>query len=252
MTIETSEEIEGLLRIGHVVAVVRDTLLEVARPGMTTAELDAIGAKLLEEHGAQSAPKHLYQFPGYTCISINEEVAHGIPGERVILEGDMLNVDVSASMGGFFADTGASRVMGDAARFPAQHKLCSAGQEALEAALSVVRAGVQFRVMGRAIEEVARGRGFRIIRNLCSHGVGRALHEQPDYIPSYDDRADIRRFKEGDVITIEPFLTTGRTQVHEGADGWTMLNAPGSITAQYEHSLIITRERPILLTVQQR
>jgi methionyl aminopeptidase len=249
MTVETLAEIEGLKRIGHVVALVRDTLLEVARPGMTTAELDALGARLLEEHGAQSAPKRLYNFPGYTCISINEEVAHGIPGERVIQEGDMLNVDVSASMDGFFADTGATRVMGERGKWATQHKLCDATREALEAALAVVRAGVQFRVMGRAIEQVSRKHGFRIIRNLCSHGVGRALHEEPDYIPSFDDRSEVRRFHEGDVITIEPFLTTGRATVVEGKDGWTMLNSPGSLTAQFEHSLIITRERPILLTV---
>jgi methionyl aminopeptidase len=248
MTIQTDEELEALHRIGHVVALVRDTMLEVARPGMTTAELDELGGRLLAEHGAQSAPKSLYAFPGYTCISINEEVAHGVPGERVIQEGDLLNVDVSASMDGFFADTGASRAMGPLELYRQQHKLCQATLEALEAALSVVRAGVQFRVMGRAIEQVARRHGFRIIRNLCSHGVGRALHEEPDYIPAYDDRSDVRRFKEGDVITIEPFLTTGRTLVDEGADGWTMTNTAGSLTAQFEHSLVITRAQPIILT----
>jgi methionyl aminopeptidase len=249
MTLKSEQELEALRRIGQIVAQVLQQMLDAAEPGVTTAELDALGARLLAEHGALSAPMHSVGFPATTCISVNEEVAHGIPGPRVLQSGDLVNIDVSASLDGFFADTGASKPLGPSEHLDLQRRLCDATQEALNAALAVVTHGAPFRAMGRAIEEVAKKRGFRVIRNLCSHGVGRSLHEPPDYIPGFEDRHDKRTFKDGDVITIEPFLTTGRSIVHEGSDRWTLLNTKGSFSAQYEHSLIITRDAPILLTV---
>jgi methionyl aminopeptidase len=246
MTIETQDDIAGLQRIGRVVSLVLQRMLDAAEPGMRTRELDALGARWLAEHGARSAPQLTYDFPGATCISINEEAAHGIPGERVIRAGDVLNVDVSAELGGYFADTGGTCVVPPTT--PQKTRLCHATRAALAAAMKVARDGQPINGIGAAIERTARTYGFRIIENLGSHGVGRALHEEPEHIAGYFDPHDRRVLKEGMVITIEPFLSTKSRQVTETADGWTLVGAPGNLSAQYEHTMIITRGEPIVVT----
>jgi len=213
---------------------------------MTTAELDALGERWLAEHGARSAPRLMYDFPGATCISINEEAAHGIPGARRIRAGDMVNVDVSAELDGYFADTGGSRAVPPVT--PLQTRLCHATRTALASAMRHARAGAPLNGIGRAIETTARAHRFRVIRNLASHGVGRSLHEEPKEIPGYFDAADRRVLKEGMVITIEPFLSTKSSRVDAAADGWTLVGAPGNLSAQYEHTMIITRSAPIVVT----
>ncbi len=246
MTIESEDDIAGLKRIGRIVSLVLQELLETAEPGMTTLELDQLGGRLLESHGAQSAPKLTYDFPGYTCISINEEAAHGIPGGRVIRAGDVLNVDVSAELGGYFADTGGTRVIPPTN--PQKTRLCHATRTALEQAMKQARAGRPISGIGAAIERVAKTYGFKIIENLGSHGVGRALHEAPEHIPGYYDPKDKRLLQEGMVITIEPFLSTKSRIVEETDDGWTLVGVPGNLSAQYEHTMIITRGDPIVVT----
>lgn len=247
MTIESPSDIQALQRIGGIVARVRETMLAAARPGMTTAELDAIGERLLAEAGARSAPRLTYDFPGATCISVNEEAAHGVPGARVLRAGDVLNVDVSAELDGYFADTGGTRVLPSASA--RDTRLCHAARTALAEALKVARAGQPLNGIGAAIEATARRFGFRVIENLGSHGVGRALHEAPDHIAGYYDPADERVLHEGLVITIEPFLSTRTRVVEEAADGWTLVGAHGNRSAQFEHTLIVTRNEPIVVTV---
>ncbi|MBN8923784.1 MAG: type I methionyl aminopeptidase [Rhodanobacter sp. 68-29] len=247
MTIETENDVVALKRIGRIVSYVLDEMLAAAEPGMTTRELDALGAALLERHGARSAPQLTYGFPGATCISINEEAAHGIPGERAIRAGDVLNVDVSAELGGYFADTGGTRVVPPTN--PQKTRLCHATRTALEQAMKQARHGRPINGIGAAIQRTARTYGFRVIENLGSHGVGRALHEDPDHIPGYFDPADQRLLQEGMVITIEPFLSTRSRVVDEAADGWTLVGARGNLSAQYEHTMIITRGEPIVVTV---
>ena len=247
MTIETEDQLEKLRVIGRIVAWVLKEMMRRAEPGMTTAELDAIGAELLASEGARSAPKLTYDFPGATCISVNEEVAHGVPGTRVLQPGDMVNVDVSAEKDGYFADTGGSFVIPPVA--PEKRRLCMATREALNSALNEARAGNRLNRIGKAIEQTAKRRGYRVIRNLCSHGVGGALHEEPEEIYGYYEPADRRILHEGMVITIEPFLSDRNRNVGDGGDGWTLVGKPGSISAQYEHTLVITRGKPILLTV---
>ncbi|MCL7714981.1 type I methionyl aminopeptidase [Stenotrophomonas mori] len=247
MTIDSQSDIDGLRRVGRLVAQVREAMLAAARPGMTTAELDRVGERLLADQGAQPAPRLTYGFPGITCISVNEEAAHGVPGERVLAAGDVLNVDVSAELGGYFADTGGTRVLPEAA--PRDLRLCHAARSALDNALKVARAGQPLNLIGAAIEQTARRFGFRVIENLGSHGVGRALHEEPEHIPGYYDPQDTRRLHDGMVITIEPFLSTRSRRVEEGDDGWTLLGTPGNRSAQYEHTLIVTRGEPIVVTL---
>jgi methionyl aminopeptidase len=247
MTIETQEDLEGLRRVGRAVAIVRDEMLARAQAGMTTRELDAIGEQLLARQGVRSAPRLVYDFPGATCISVNEEAAHGVPGDRVLQAGDVLNVDVSAERGGYYADTGGTTVIPTASA--QKTRLCHATREALSNALQVVRAGRLIRDVGAAIEQTARRYGFRVIENLCGHGVGRSLHEEPEYIPGYFDRTDTRVLQEGMVIAIEPFLSTKSRTVTEADDGWTLVGVPGNLSAQFEHTLIVTRGEPIVLTV---
>jgi methionyl aminopeptidase len=246
MTIETQDDVVGLKKTGRVVAITLQTMLGAARPGMTTRELDAIGAHLLQQHGARSAPKLSYNFPGTTCISINEEAAHGIPGDRIIRAGDVLNVDVSAELGGYFADTGGTTVIPPTTA--QKTRLCHATRTALAEAMKAARAGQRINRIGAAIERTASAYGFRVIENLGSHGVGRALHEAPEHIAGYFDPSDDRVLKEGMVITIEPFLSTRSRVVTEAEDGWTLAGVPGNLSAQYEHTMIITRGAPIVVT----
>lgn len=247
MTVESEDDVAALRRIGRIVSYVLQEMLAAAEPGMTTRELDALGEKLLESHGARSAPRLTYNFPGATCISINEEAAHGIPGDRVIQPGDLLNVDVSAELDGYFADTGGTRIVPPANAL--KTRLCHATRTALERAMTQARAGQPLNGIGAAIQGTAETYGFKVIENLASHGVGRALHEAPGSIPGYFDPKDRRILKENMVITIEPFLSTKSRRVTETADGWTLVGARGNLSAQYEHTMIITRGEPIVVTL---
>lgn len=247
MTIQNQSDIVALQHIGRIVSLVLHRMLDSVEPGMTTRELDDIGERLLSEHGARSAPRLAYDFPGSTCISVNEEAAHGVPGDRIIRPGDMVNVDVSAELGGYFADTGGTMVVPPGS--PIKTRLCHATRLALAEAIKVARAGQPINRIGRAIEHVANTHRLRIIENLGGHGVGRAIHEEPEHIAGYYDAGDQRILKEGMVIAIEPFLSTKSRMVAEADDGWTLVGKPGNLSAQYEHTLIVTRSEPIILTV---
>lgn len=246
MTIQSDRDVEGLKAVGRVVSMVLQQMLDTIEPGMTTAELDEIGRGLLERHGARSAPRAVYDFPGATCISVNEEVAHGIPGPRVLQPGDVVNIDVSAEMDGYFADTGGTRVVPPSS--PLKDRLCHATKVALREALKHARAGARISAIGKAIQQVAKEHRFRVIRNLGGHGVGRSLHEEPSGIVSYFDPGDPRILQEGVVVAIEPFLSTRSTRVTEAEDGWTLLAEKGNLSAQYEHTVIVTRSAPIIVT----
>lgn len=246
MTAESQRDIDGVLNAGRVVARVRDAMLSAVEPGMTTAELDALGDELLDRFEATSAPRATYNFPGATCISVNEEAAHGVPGDRVIQAGDVVNIDVSAELDGYFADTGATTVVPPVTTVKA--RLCHATRMALKHALAEARAGAPINRIGKAIHRTVKSHGFKTIRNLAGHGIGRSLHEEPEGIVSYFDRRDTRRLQPGQVIAVEPFLSTRSTHVTEAADGWTLLGHPANLSAQYEHTIIVTRSAPIVAT----
>jgi len=248
MTIDRDEQLQALQRIGRIVADCLEHMLRSIEDGMTTKELDDIGRAFLDSHGARSAPEVTYQFPGATCISLGEEAAHGVPSaERVIAPGCLINVDVSAELDGYFADTGASYLYKcDDARL---NRLCKATKKALYAAIKEVKAGAPLNRIGKAIEREARHSNFTVIRNLCSHGVGAALHEEPGAIPGYFDRFDRRTIHDGLVFTIEPFLSTGTREVAELDDGWTLVNRPGHFSAQYEHTMVATPRGALVVTM---
>jgi methionyl aminopeptidase len=246
MSIQTPQDLEKLRIIGKIVADCLRHLKSLAQPGMSAFELDQMAGKFLHAHGARSAPKLTYQFPGFTCISVANEVAHGIPTKRKILrEGDLVNIDVSAEKDGYFADTGGSFVLGKNAEL---EKLCAATERALAAALKEAKAGAKIHRIGWAIENEANKSGYSVIRNIGSHGVGRALHEAPEFIAGYFDAKDTRTLTENLVITIEPFLSTGAEWVEDSGDGWTLKTSPRFRSAQFEHSLVITKNEPVILT----
>jgi methionyl aminopeptidase len=214
---------------------------------MTTAELDAVGAAYLAEAGAEPAPPTV-GFPAATCISVNDEAAHGIPGPRVIEPGDLVNIDVSASLNGYYADSGASFPVGEVSGVRA--RLLRATAAALDAALERVRPGELLNGVGRAVQNVADDSGFLVVKNLCGHGVGGGLHEEPRAILNYYESADRRRFVEGQVMTVEPFLSTNSDRAIEGEDGWTLRTALGGLVAQFEHTVVVTADGVEVLTAR--
>lgn len=247
MSINSEKDLEGLRRIGRIVARCLRHMHAQLEPGITTAELDALGGHFLESHGARSAPQLVYNFPGFTCISVNEEAAHGVPGNKILKAGDLVNIDVSAELDGFFADTGGSAIIPPESKLHLQ--ICAVAKQALENAMLEARAGAKLNRIGYAIETEAVRNGLTVIENLGSHGVGRALHEEPGFIQGYWDKKDKRILKENQVITIEPFISSGARVVAENGDGWTLVTNPGVFTAQYEHTMVITKGKPLIMTL---
>ncbi len=247
MSIESEKDLISLRKIGRIVANCLQSMGRALEPGMTTRELDEVGQKYLEFHGANSAPILTYNFPGTTCISVNEQAAHGIPGSKVLAAADLVNIDVSAELDGYFADTGGSFIIPPESNL--KRNLCIATKRALELAIDEARAGKPLNGIGRAIETHARKNNLTVIENIGSHGVGRALHEEPEFIPGYYDPKDKRILKENQVITIEPFLSTGAREVFEIGDGWTLATDKRYLTAQYEHTMVITKGRPLIMTL---
>ena len=245
MTADSKHDIEQLRLAGQIVRAAFERMKAAAVPGISTAELDAIAARFFDERGARSAPQAMYDFPGATCISVNEQAAHGIPGPRRLEPGDMVNIDVSAQFNGYVADMGESFVLAPVA--PDRARICRAVRHAVNEALRRVRAGRSLNVIGRAVQEVADRYGYRIVGNLASHGVGRQLHEEPSYVPVHNPR-ERRVLKRGMVLTIEPFFTTDADDVTETGDGWTLACAAGELVAQFEQTLIVTDRAPIVVT----
>lgn len=246
VTIDDADDLEGLARAGRVVADVRDAVLAEVAPGVTTAELDALAGQLLRGSGARSAPRLAYGFPGNTCISVNDEAAHGIPSPlRRLRSGDLVNVDVSAELGGYWADTGASAPVGTVG--PRAVELLEATRAAQREAMAVARAGAPLRHIGRAVQRRARRHGFTVIENLCGHGVGRSIHEEPS-VPGVEDRRDRTVLWEGLVLAIEPFLAMGARWAVTDRDGWTLRTDDGGLAAQYEHTVVVTDGEPLVLT----
>lgn len=246
MTITNEDELDGLKAIGRIVATTLRGMARAMEPGMTTRELDGIGRELLEAAGAQSAPELTYGFPGATCISVGEEIAHGIPGDRVLKAGDLVNIDVSAVKDGFFADTGASFPVG--AVRPEVKQLCRDGRRAMQVGIGEVRPGRPLSGIGNAIGRFAAKRGYTLIRNLASHGVGRALHEYPEEIATWPNR-DRRPIHRGLVLTVEPFLSLGGRFAASGRDGWTLRAEPRALAVQYEHTVVATGRGALVVTL---
>ncbi len=247
MIVKTEEELQALKEIGYICAKVRNTMQAATKPGITTKELDNIAKELFEEYGAISAPIHDENFPGQTCISVNEEVAHGIPSKRVIREGDLVNIDVSALKNGYYADTGISFVVGESDD-PMKQKVCDVATMAFENAIAKVKPGTKLSNIGKAVHNTARQNDLKVIKNLTGHGVGLSLHEAPAHVLNYFDPKDKTLLTEGMVLAIEPFISSNASFVTEGKNEWAFETSDKSFVAQIEHTVIVTKDGPILTT----
>jgi len=245
MSINGPEELAGMRAAGAVVALMLGAMKAAVRDGITTAELDEVGASLMRQHGARSAPALVYKFPGMSCISINDEAVHGIPSERAVVNGDLVKLDVTIEKDGFMADAAVTVAVGDVS--DECRRLIQCAEQAFDKAMLVARAGFRVWEIGRVIEREVRRSGFSVIRDLGGHGIGRTIHEEPR-VPNYADFEAKQVLTEGLVITVEPIIAAGSGKSFVARDKWTVVTADRSPSAHYEHTLVITRGEPIVLT----
>jgi methionyl aminopeptidase len=245
MSIESADDWKGLRRAGRIVQLTLDALDANVRPGVTTAELDAVAARIFAEHGARSAPAMVYGFPGTVLISVNDEVVHGVPGARRLALGDLVKLDATLEKDGYVADAARSVIVGTGS--DAAMRLATCARNAFEAALTVARAGTKVNAISRAVESTVRARGFTVVRGLTGHGVGRTIHEPP-HVPNEYDPWQNDVLTDGLVLTIEPIISAGSARIRQDRDGWTTRTTDGSWAAHHEHTIVITRDRPIVLT----
>lgn len=249
MSITTEDQRIGMQQASDVVAITLKKMRAFAKPGISTKQLDEYGGDLLARMGAHSAPAFTYDFPGYTCISINEEVAHGIPSvDKILNEGDLVNIDVSAELNGYWADNGGSFVLGE--DIHGHGRLVEASKAILKKAISNIKGGIRISEIGRLIETEAKKAGYTVIKNLTGHGVGHSLHEEPHEIANYCDRFNTGRFKKNSVVAIETFISTRSTIAGTQADGWTLKGNKGGFVAQHEHTIMVTGDKPVIFTAQ--
>jgi len=248
MSIESAADLDGMRRVGRVVAITLAEMTAAVRIGLTTTELDAVAASTFKRFGARSAPQLVYGFPGVTCISVNDEIVHGIPGPRRLDAGDVVKVDVTAELGGYIADA-ATTILLPPIRLNAT-RLKQAASTALRTALSVARTGEPVSVIGRAVETEASRAGFAVVRELCGHGVGRKIHERPS-VPNFEDRFSRDVLTEGLVIAVEPMLSELPSSVVEADDGWTIRTGNGCLAVHEEHTIVVTAGAPLVVTAVQ-
>jgi methionyl aminopeptidase len=245
LTIATQDDLESLLEVGRIVGLTIQKMHKNLQPGMTTAELDQIGAQFLADQGARSAPRLVYDFPGATCISVNDEIVHGIPDSQIIHPGDLVTLDVTAELNGYIADSAITVPLSPVSKIGRQ--LCQCTQSALRRALQVARAGRPLNSIGRVVEAEVRRYGFTVIPQLSGHGLGKTIHEEPT-VPNFYHHRFNQPLQKGLVIAIEPIICAGNGQIVEDEDGWTLKTADGSLSAHFEHTVVIAKDGPIILT----
>lgn len=245
MSIESQEDLIALKKIGQIVAWTLRAMRQEIRPGRTTAEIDRVGADILRRNDARSAPQVRYGFPAATCISVNDEVVHGIPGDLKLRDGDLVTIDVTAERDGYIADAAVTLVAGRST--PLNDRLIGCAQRAFGKSMRFARANRPIRQLGQAIERQVKSEGFHVLHALTGHGVGREIHEEPN-VPNYGASWMTERFTEGLVVTVEPIISAGTNDYYETSDGWTTRTVDGSFAAHHEHTIVITRSKPIVLT----
>jgi methionyl aminopeptidase len=245
MSVSSPDELRALQAAGRVVAATIRAMRRAVRPGITTAELDAIARREFARAGARSGPQLDYNFPGVTCISVNDEAVHGIPGRRRLRRGDLVKLDVTAELDGFYADACRTVVVGEGR--PQAIRLVRTAEQALAAALKVVSTGQPLNAIGATVQRTVEARGFSVCEGLMGHGIGRRIHEPPDVPNRYEAQLS-QPLSEGLVITVEPLVAAGGGAVRLGRDGWTVRTADASLSAHAEHTLVVRAGAPLVLT----
>jgi methionyl aminopeptidase len=245
MSIESERDWTGLREVGRITRLTLDALEAEVRAGVTTGELDEIAAAIVAQHGARSAPAMVYNFPRTVLISVNDEIVHGVPGPRRLAIGDLVKLDVTLEKGGYVADAARTLIIDRGSDVARRLARCAAA--AFDAALRVAKAGARVNQIGRAVQREVVRQGFTVIHGLAGHGVGRTIHEWPTVSNHYDPfQKDV--LTEGLVLTIEPMISAGSPHPVQDADGCTIRTLDGSLSAHYEHTIVITRDVPIVLT----
>ncbi|MGL4418522.1 MAG: type I methionyl aminopeptidase, partial [Plesiomonas shigelloides] len=248
ITIKTADEIEKMRVAGRLAAEVLEMIEPHVKAGVTTGELDKICHDyIVNVQQAVPAPLNYHGFPKSTCISVNEVVCHGIPGEKVLKDGDIVNFDITVIKDGYHGDTSKMIIVGKPTILG--ERLCRITQESLYLSLKMVKPGVRLREIGKAIQKFAEAEGFSIVREYCGHGIGAEFHEEPQVLHyDADDGGVILR--EGMTFTIEPMINAGKRQVRLMGDGWTVKTKDRSLSAQYEHTILVTADGCEILTLR--
>lgn len=243
----SAEEIEKLARVNALVAQVLAELMQVVEPGVSTLDLDQLAERRLREAGAEPAFKGYHGYPATICASVNEQVVHGIPNARPLTSGDIVSVDMGAKLGGFFGDSAVTVPVGTVT--PEAQRLLDVTRASLDRALAAVKPGNRVQDIGAAVQQYVEAHGFSVVREFVGHGIGTALHEEPQ-IPNYGTPGRGARLAEGMVLAIEPMVNAGKPAVKVLGDGWTAVTKDGSLSAHFEHTAVVTADGCRILTLR--
>jgi methionyl aminopeptidase len=246
ITRKSKDQVAFMRRAGRVVAEIHEKCTEAARPGVTTAQLDAVAREVIDRRGARSNFLNYHGFPAVICASPNDVIVHGIPGDYRLEEGDILSIDAGAIIEGWHADAAVTIPIGEVDA--EAQRLMEVTRHSLEAAISQTLAGNHLGDIGSAVESVATGAGFTVVREYVGHGIGTAMHEEPP-VPNYGQPGRGVRIKEGYVLAIEPMVNQGKPETETLEDGWTVVTRDGSLSAHFEHTVAVTPNGPVVLTL---
>jgi methionyl aminopeptidase len=245
MSIETDEQFRGLREAGRVVARALRAAAQAVSVGISTSDIDEIVHRELAAAGARPTPQHELGFPGAACISVNDEAVHGVPGDRKLSADDVVKIDVTADLNGYVAD--AARTIVVEPKSTDRLRLAWCARSAFERGIAIAKIGRRTDEIGDAVDREVRRCGFRVIRALCGHGIGRSMHEPPS-VPNYREPRMAHRLTLGLVITVEPIICAGIGNARTNKDGWTVRTTDGSLAAHHEETIVVTRGEPIILT----
>lgn len=245
MSVETPEQLAALRAAGRVVAEALQATGRAVQPGVMTQELDAVAGRVFERAGARSGPQLDYGFPGVICISINDEAVHGVPGRRRLREGDLVKLDVTAELDGFYADACVTVAVGRARAH--DRRLVATAQRALTSGIRAASVGAPLNAIGSAVEETVVAGGQAVCKALTGHGIGRRIHEEPP-VPNHYVAQLSQPLTEGLVLTIEPIISAGSGEVRISSDGWTVRTRDGAQSAHVEHTVVVRDGAPLVLT----
>ncbi len=245
ITLKSSHEIEMMRRAGKITAAARALARDMVKPGVTTQQIDQAVYQFITSQGATPSFLHYNGFPASACISVNDEVIHGIPGKRVLQEGDIVSVDVGAYIGGFHGDCAGTYPCGKVSE--EAMRLIRVTQQSFFEGMKFAREGYRLTDISAAVQEYVEANGFSVVREFVGHGIGRQLHESPE-VPNYGKPGHGPRLLRGMTLAVEPMVNLGKAAIRQMPDGWTVKTADGKLAAHYENTILITAGEPELLT----